>query len=291
MNQKLILNKSIILLFNLIVFSLILLESNQNVNANEIIKISGDIKLKRKGDNKFQLANLLDTVNYEDELQIGANSWVVIRCSNTDKPKIEKPGTYLVSKYCLEGEKTERIDNNDTFRPPTEDLTQTPYIISPRISSIFPKQITIKWNPIPEANNYQVKLGEWQTKTSKTEITYVGKPLAPGYYSVSVEADNGQSSGDVGFVIIDARNAQVIQKKAEKIKQEGLDKEVETFILARFYCSNDLNMLAIKVLEDLVRSGSKTKNVYLLLADVYDDVGLKVEAYKYQKQALNLAKN
>jgi hypothetical protein len=227
----------------------------------------------------------------QDELQLGANSWVVIRCGNTDKSKIEQSGTYLISKYCPEGKKTVVIDNNNRFRPPTEDLTQIPYIISPRISSIFPEPIIIKWNPISEVNSYQVKLGEWERKNNKTEITYAGKPLTPGYYSVSVEADNGQSSGDVGFVILDERKAQAIQKEAEKIKQEGLDKEAEAFILARFYRSNDLKMLALEVLEDLVRSGSQTKNVYLLLADIYDEVGLKVEAYKYQKYALNLAKN
>jgi hypothetical protein len=288
MNQKLGLNKSIKILFKLTIFSVILLGLNQSTNANEIIKLSGDIKLKRNGDNKFKLANFLDTINYEDEFQVGTNSWVVIRCDNTDKPKIEQPGTYLVSKYCPEGERTTVIDNNGTFRPPTEDLTQTPYIISPRSSSIFPEQITIKWNPISGATKYQVKLGEWQTETTNTEVLYTGKSLTPGYYSVSVEADNGESSGDVGFVIIDERQAQTIQKEAEKIKQEGLDKEAEAFILARFYRSKDLKMLAIKVLEDLVRSGSETKNVYLLLADIYDEVGLKLEANElYKKKAGN----
>jgi tetratricopeptide (TPR) repeat protein len=311
MNKKSILSPLIKILFNLIVFSSILLGLNQTVNANEIIKLSGDIKLKRNGINKFQPVNFLDTLNYQDELQVSPNSWVVIRCRNTDKPKLEKPGTYLVSKYCPEGKKTANVgnnivnqqadqeasqqtidiySNNGTFRPSIEDLTQTPYIISPRSSSILPEQITIKWNPISEANSYQVKLGEWETKTSKTEITYVGKPLAPGYYSVSVEADSGQSSGNAGFVIIDEINAQAIQKKAEKIKQEGLDKEVEAFILARLYRNNDLNMFAIEVLEDLVRSGSQTKNVYLLLADIYDEIGLKVEAYERHEQALELEK-
>lgn len=310
-NHKLSPNQSIKILLNLIFSSVILLKSNQTVNANEIIKIDGDIKIKRNGENKFQSANFLDTVDYEDKLQVGVNSWVVIRCDNTDKPKIEQPGTYLVSKYCPEGEKTAIIDNNiinqqatqeafiheasqetivrnnDTYRPPTEDLTRTPYIISPRSSSILPEQMTVKWNPISGATSYQVKVGEWQTKTNKMEVLYTGKPLTPGYYSVSVEADNDQSSGDVGFVIIDEQQAQLIQKEAEKIKQEKLDKEAEAYILAGFYRSHKLNMLAIEVLEDLVRSGSQTQNVYLLLADIYDEVGLKVEADELYKKAGN----
>lgn len=291
MNQKLISNQSRKILFNLIIFSLILLGLNQSAEANEIVELDGNIKFKRNGESKFQPANFLDTIDYEDELQVGANSWVIIRCDNTDKPKIEQPGTYLVSKYCPKGKKTVVMDNNGTFRPPTEDLSQIPYIISPRNSAIFPEQIIIKWNPVSKATSYQVKVGKWQTKTTKTEVLYTGKPLTPGFYSVSIKANNGQSSGDVGFVIINEQQAQSVQEEAGKIKQEGLDKEAEAFILARFYRSQDLKMLAIKVLEDLVRSGSQTKNVYLQLADLYDEVGLKLEAYERHKQALNLAKN
>ena len=271
--------------------SIILLELNQSANANEIVKLDGDIKLEREGETEFEPANFLDTLNYGDEFQVGANSWVVIRCSNTEQPKIEQPGTHLVSKYCPQGEATKPLDNNDTFRPPTEDLTQTPYIISPRNSSIFPEQITIKWNRVSEATNYRVQLGGWQTETTNTEIVYTGEPLTPGFYFVSVEADNGESSGDILFVVIDEEQAQLVREEAEKIEQEGLEQEAEAFILARFYRSHKLNMLAIEVLEDLVKSGSQTKNIYLLLADIYERVGLKLEAHERYEQALELGNN
>ncbi len=294
MKHRLIINQSIKILSSLTIVSIILLGVNQSVNANEIIKLSGDIKLKRKveqGETEFEPANFLDTLNYQDEFEVGANSWVVIRCSNTDKPKIEQAGTYLVSKYCPEGEATEPLNNNRTFRPPTEDLTQTPYIISPRNSWILPKQITIKWNRVSEATNYKIKVGEWQKKTTDTEVVYTGEPLTPGSYFVSVEADNGESSEDILFVVINEEQAKLVQEKAEEIKQEGLEQEAEAFILARFYRSHKLNMLAIEVLEDLVRSGSQTKNIYLLLADIYDKVGLKLEAYERSEQARELGNN
>lgn len=286
MKKRLTINQLIKILFTLTVFSLILLWLNQNVNANEIVKLSGNIELKRKGETDFQPANFLDTLSYEDEFQVDTNSWVVIRCSNTDKPRIEKPGIHLVSKYCPEGEETGPLDNNRTFRPPTEDLTQTPYIISPRNSSIFPEQITIKWNRVSEVTNYRVQLGEWETETTNIEVLYTGEPLTPGFYFVSIEADNGVSSGNVGFTVIDKEQAQLVREEAEKIKQEGLDQEAEAFILARFYQSHKLNMLAIEVLESLVKSGSQTQNVYLLLAEIYKQVGLKLEAYERFEQAL-----
>lgn len=291
MKQRWKINQTIKILLSLTVFGIILLGLKQSANANEIVKLSGDIQLKRRGESEFEPAIFLDTVNYEDKLQVSANSWVVIRCGNTDKPKIEQPGTYLVSKYCPEGEATEPLNNNRTFRPPTEDLTQTPYIISPRNSSIFPEQITIKWNRVSEATNYRVQVGEWETETTDTKVIYTGEPLTPGFNFVSVEADNGESSGDVGFTVIEERQAQLIREEAEKIKQEGLDKEAEAFILARLYRSYKLNMLAIEVLEDLVRSGSQTKNIYLLLANIYDEVGLEVEGYERSQQALELGNN
>ena len=293
MKQRLI-NKSIKILSRLTVVSIILLGLNQNVNANEIIKLSGDIKLKRKvetGETEFEPANFLDTLNYEDEFAVGVNSWVVIRCRNTYKPRIEQPGTYLVSNYCPQGEATKVINNNRTFRPPIEDLTETPYIISPRNSLVFPEQITIKWNRVTEATKYIVKAGEWKTETKDTEVIYTGEPLTPGFYFVSVEADNGKSSGNVGFIVIEKQQAQLIREEAEKIKQEGLDKEAEAFILARFYRSNDLKMSAIELLEDLLISGSQTQNLYLLLVNIYEEVGLELEAYQLSEQLLELEKN
>ncbi len=293
MKQKLI-NKSIKILSTFTVVSIISLGLNQSVNANEIIKLSGDIKLKRKvgqGEAEFEPANFLDTLNYEDEFAVGVNSWVVIRCRNTYKPRIEQPGTYLVSNYCPQGEATKKLENNDTLRPATEDLTQTPYIISPRNSWIFNEQITIKWNRVSEATKYRVQVGEWEKETTDTEVIYTGEPLTPGFYFVSVEADSGKSSGDVGFTVIEEQQAQLIREEAEQIKQEGLDKEAEAFILASFYRSNDLKMSAIEVLEDLVGSGSQTKNIYLLLANIYDEVGLEVEAYERSQQALEIGNN
>ena len=78
---------------------------------------------------------------------------------------------------------------------------------------------------------------------------------------------------------------------AKEIKKEGLGTEAEAFVLANFYYGNDLKMLAIENLEYLVRSGSKNKNVYLLLADIYKQVGLETEAYNLAQKALELEKN
>lgn len=282
------LNKVLKTIFSLTIFSTFLLGLNQNASANEIVKLSGDIQLKRNGEADFQPANFLDSLNYEDEFKVNANSLVVIRCRSSYQARIEQPGEYKVDQYCPEGEVTEVIDNNNTFRPPTEDLSQTPYIISPRNSSIFSDQITIKWNRVSEATEYIVKIEGWEVETTNTEIVYTGEVLTPGFYFLSVEADNGESSGDVGFSIIDRQQAQLIQAEAAKIKQERLEAEAEKFILARFYQDNNLHMSAIEILEDLVAAGSQAKNVYLLLADLYDKVGLESEAYELNQQAMKL---
>lgn len=291
MKQILKTNNLLKFLLNAIIINIILLSKNSSVDANEIVKLNGDIKLKRSEETEFKPASFLDTLNYEDEFQVGANSSVMIRCSNTNKSVIDQTGTYLVSSYCDKGEATKVIDNNNTFRPPTEDLSQTPYIISPRNSSIFPEEITIKWNQVAEATKYIVKIEDWQAETTNTEIIYTGEPLTPGFYFLSVEADNGESSGDVGFSTIDDEQAQSIQAEAVKIKQEGLEAEAEKFILAKFYQDNNLHMLAIEVLEDLLAAGSQTKNIYLLLANLYEKVGLESEAYGLSQQAMELGNN
>ena len=276
------------ILFGLTIFSAVLLGLNHTANANEIIKLTGDVKLKRNGETQFQTANFLDSLNYEDEFQVGTNSWLVIRCRNTDKPKIEQPGKYKVSKYCPQGEATAILDNNPTFRPPTEDLTQTPYIISPRNSSVFSEAITIKWNRVSQVTNYTVRIGDWETITTDTEVIYTGEPLTAGFYFVSVEADHGESSGNVGFTVIDEVQAQLVEEGAETIKLEELDKEAEVFFIADSYRRHKLYMSAIEILEELVESGSQTKNIYLLLADIYKQVGLELEAYDLSQKASEL---
>lgn len=285
-------SKFAIALFTLTLIIIALFGLNQNANANRILELEGDVKFKEK-DNEFQLADLYEHLSYEDKLQIGADSSVVIRCRNTDKKTIIEPGRHSVSKICPPGELAEVIEdeNDHRLRPPTADLSQTPYIISPRNSSIFPEEITIKWNPVSDANSYTVKIEDWEAKTTNTEIIYSGEPLAPGFYFVSVKADNGESSGDVGFIVIDEQQAQFIREEASKIKQEGLETEAEEFILAEFYQDNDLHMLAIEILENLVATGNETKNIYSLLADIYNKVGLESEAYEFNKQAMELENN
>jgi len=274
------------LLLNLAMAIAFLQSLTLKVNANEIVKLEGDIKLKREGESDFQPANILDSLNYKDEFQVGTDSLVMIRCSNIRKAIVEQPGEYIVSNYCEEGKATKVVDNNNKFRPPTEDLSQIPYIISPRNSSIFPEEITIKWNQVVDASSYKVVIEDWEVETTDTEIVYTGEPLTPGFYFVSVEANNGESSGDVGFNIVDKEQAQLIQTEAEQIRQEGLESEAEKFILAKFYQDNNLHILAIEILEDLVAAGSQTKNVYLLLEDIYDQVGLELEAYDLSQQIM-----
>ncbi|MEL6442199.1 MAG: hypothetical protein AAFQ80_23505 [Cyanobacteria bacterium J06621_8] len=280
------LKRLITIVLNITIVIAFLQGSTQKADANEIVKLKGDIRLRKNGENEFQPANFLDSLSYEDEFQVGTNSSLMIRCSNTHKPVIEQPGTYLVSNYCDEGEATEVLENNIRFRPPTEDLSHTPYIISPRNSSIFPEEITIKWNPVASATSYTVRIDDWEAETTNTEIVYTGETLNPGFHFVSVEADNGESSGDIGFTIINLEQAQLIQQGVTKIRQEGLEIEAEKFILARFYRNKGFHMSAIEILEDLVATGNQTKNVYLLLINLYEQVGLESEAYEISQQVI-----
>ena len=59
MKKRSNLDQAIKILFSLTVFSIILLGLNKNANANEIVKLTGDIKLKRNGETEFQPANFL----------------------------------------------------------------------------------------------------------------------------------------------------------------------------------------------------------------------------------------
>jgi hypothetical protein len=80
-----------------------------------------------------------------------------------------------------------------------------PYIISPRRTLLLDDKPLIRWNAVPNATRYTVRLREpsgviWQTEVKQVEVRYSGTPvLQPGVgYALIVEADTGASSTEEG---------------------------------------------------------------------------------------------
>jgi tetratricopeptide (TPR) repeat protein len=192
--------------------------------------------------------------------------------------------------------------NNTTLRPTGNKekvLAKLPYLITPRETNILTNRPPLRWNAVPGATNYTVKIDgvNWETQTNKTEIVYPGEPpLEAGErYRVTIEADNGASSRSddekVGFTILDEQTKTTVLDAVKTVQQQQLSPEEAGLVLAHLYRGYGLYGDAVEVLEGLVKQGSQVVTVYQLLGDTYLKIGLPQLAKKPYEKALKLATN
>jgi len=178
-----------------------------------------------------------------------------------------------------------------------------PYIISPRRTKILNAQPKLRWNPVAGATSYTVSIkGEgvdWKTKVRDTQIVYSGQqPLQPGgYYLLIVRTDTGVSSADepvipggLGFSLLEATQAQLIESQAAAIAQEPWTEEAKTLALANLYLNYGLTIEAVEILEDLVNRGVETAAIYNKIGELYwNFLALVPQAKNYYVKAVELA--
>ncbi|NEQ41903.1 MAG: hypothetical protein F6K40_39275 [Okeania sp. SIO3I5] len=268
-----------------------------------LIDVRGNVEVKKTQWKDFYQAESGITLSGEDKIKLRSNASVTVYCSDLNQRTVEQAGTYPVSEVCPEREAVIRLCpdcNNDKLRDPTlreEKLKELPYLISSRNTYVLNEPLTIRWNEVPGATNYTVKVEDWEGETNETQILYDGK-LEPGKsYFVTIVADNGARSAQEGehwFSVLEDEEAKTVREQVANIKQQELTQEQEGLILAYFYRGNQLNednqlnFEVIQVLEGLVKSGSQTATVYQLLGDSYRQVGLSLMAKEVYQQGLAL---
>jgi len=297
---------------------------SNTVGVNTIFHVKGKVTVKKAQWKKSLPASVGLTLSFDDKLEVAANASVKVYCSNL-KQWMVKPGKYIVSNGCPRGNPVIRLLNsnhdtlssNDTLytfdpRPagPTprpagqteEVLAKLPYLITPRQTNILTNRPPLRWNAVPGATNYTVKIDmvwvsiKWETQTNKTEIVYPGEPplKTGGLYRVIIEADNGASSRSdavVGFRVLDEQTKKTVLDAVKAVQQQQLSPEEAGLVLAHLYRGYGLYGDAVEVLEGLVKQNSQVATVYQLLGDTYLKIGLPQLAKKPYEKALKLATN
>ncbi len=270
---------------------------------NFISDIKGDVQLKRSQWKDYQKANLGDLLNPSDQLQLSAGASATVMCNNLSIWVVPPGKVFPVSDGCGSGQPKLTRPNNPRSRSRATNET-IPYIISPRNTALLTNRPILRWNAVPGATRYQVRVQDagltldWQTETSNTQIEYPGKPLLQpdSYYLLIVETDKGKSSEeeqgtDLSFTLLDVQKAESVRTEVAQLKQQELTQEAEGLALAYLYQSYDLKAEAIESLEGLVKQQSQTVAVYQLLGDLYLQVGLSQQAKSPYLKALELAQN
>ena len=284
----------------LIIFGLSTVTLSQNVPAHTIFEVKGKALVSKKIWGKPQTAFVGLSLNPDDTLNISPKASVKIYCSDLSIWTV-KPGKYKVSQGCPSGKTVILLpnSNNDTLRPigKTEAaLAKLPYIITPRETDIISDRPQMRWNSVPGAAYYTVKIDgiNWEKKTDKTEIIYDGdRPLqAETRYWVTVTTDQGLSSQqetEVGFNVSDEQTKKTVLEAVEKIQKQPLSPTEKELILAYLYRGYGLYSDAINILEKPVNQGSGEITFYQLLGDTYLDIGLPQLARNIYQKGLELA--
>lgn len=182
-----------------------------------------------------------------------------------------------------------------------------PYIIGPRLTFLLNGKPTLRWNEVPGATYYIVRIMKdsdvlWEEKVSSTEIVYSGdQRLQPGLvYFLTIEANNGTSSLDSGetplaFEIIEPEIAQEVRAAVKEITQKtDLNAEAKAMQKARLFNALTLKDEAIRTLEQLLvehrfSEESQKAAIFLTLGKLYGGVGLNLLAKDYYSKAIALA--
>ncbi len=113
-----------------------------------------------------------------------------------------------------------KIEQDETFFAPDSNLFKSDLrVVDPKAGSkIAGNNIEVKWEPYPDATYYKFSINADSASEAKTEYDYINKridgasyvldkPLAPGTYSVTVTAYNGndvklaESADDLKFTV------------------------------------------------------------------------------------------
>lgn len=168
------------------------------------------------------------------------------------------------------------------------------------LGSVFlttPQKFT--WEPTPTATHYQVRVeGDrtaWEIVTTALSLDYPTSqlPLKSGiYYTLDITALNQ------GQVIETRRHSlnllyppiqQRIKDTAQQLRQLKLDPDATAVDLGYLYLAHGLLNDAVTLLSERVASGSKSGEVYKLLAESYARAGQKTLAVDAYQQGIRAA--
>lgn len=183
-----------------------------------------------------------------------------------------------------------------------------PYILTPRNTYHLNSNFLIRWNPVPGAQTYTVRLWRWgdaygrreamlwETTTSHQAVIYDGTvPLNPArFYSVEVISDNNRSSDQdagcatAGFSLLFPENLAALEADLATITISDRSPEDIALDLAAVYLRNSMLDYAIQALEPYTTSTSNA-SLELALAELYSYSGLNQLALNTYQRGLDLA--
>lgn len=270
------------------------------VSVGRLINVQGEVQLKRQGRPDYHSTAVGGVLCLGDLLRPAKGSRVTVHCADPTQNLWTVPDGVPSGAAIGCREPDEPIHTITGPITPTRDplAGRIPHIISPNSTLLLNDKPTLRWQAVPGASSYTVRVSgprvNWETEVSTTEVVYPGEPPLKSVeegYLLTVEADNSESPAKATFGLLDENKAQGVRVAAERIarQNQNLADEAKTLALADLYIGQELIAEAIELLEVAVAKGSKTAAVYYTLGDLYAQVELLRQAEGNYLKAVELA--
>jgi hypothetical protein len=266
---------------------------------NLVITAEGEVLLKRDSWTKFHSTSFGAVLYRGDQLQPAADAKVVVLCEDLTTWTVPSGSPSGLNNGCPQVPEPALVSAGGLIantRGGTDPLI--PYSISPRATKLLDPMPTLRWNAVPSAKTYTLRISgiDWQEQLEVTEFKYPGNPeLQPGVdYLLIIEADNGKSSKDeglpgLGFSLLTEEEADHIRADTAKLDALNLSEDAKAFALAQLYSGHQLYAEAIELLEASATANDQATNVYRALGELYQQVGLLMQAESRYLRAVEIA--
>ena len=268
------------------------------------IIVKGTLELQREGASRFVPASPYTELRLGDLIKPAPGASVEVLCED-GKIRSVQPGLTSGLNGICPSPRPRAPDSSQTVVPQRAGELTIPYIISPRATLLLSDKPILRWNDATGGKTFTVKVRgqglNWTNPVSRAgvcigntcELVYSGPPLQQEVsYKLVVETDTNRSSaeettGGLGFKLIDAAKATEVQTIARRIKQQDLSAQARAIALADLYGEYNLVAEAIASLEELVKN-QKLASAYRRLGDLYLRIGLAREAEVQYLEAVKL---
>lgn len=266
--------------------------------VGRLISVQGKVQLKRKWLPDYHSTAVGAVLCLGDLVRPAKGARVMVQCAEPNQNPWTVPDGVPSSAAIGCRPPEEPIHTITGPITPTRDplADRIPYIVSPNNTWLLNALPTLRWQPVPGASSYTVRLSgpglKWETQVSTTTVVYPGepplKPVEEGYL-LTVEADNGEVPAQATFGLLDGNKATRMWAAAQAIARQNLTLEAKTLAIADLYIGQELIAEAIELLEALVAKESKIAAVYYTLGDLYAQVESLRQAEKNYLKAVELA--
>lgn len=251
-----------------------------------LVEVKGEVFVHRLGDAQIKPAIANSQLNPGDLIIVTKRATATVRCADGRNWTLPEGVSGVFNGCQVLPTRDPRVPN-----PRSPISSDSPYIISPRNTALLDSQLKLRWNPVPGAKRYTVKVWGasgviWEAQVSAAEVAYAGQPLQAGEeYVATVRDESGYSTeGEAAkFWVLDAQKAQEVRERILALTREGLSSEAEALAKAHIYSSYSLFADAIAALEGSLAKGNQTTTVYLMLGALYEQVGLRSLSERYYR--------